>query len=216
MTTLEAPTTWETVPLLENGDVLHAREFLRRYERMADTKKAELIEGIVCMGSPVSVKHAEADSLIQGWLLAYAARNRQVRVAANVTVLLDPENTVQPDALLRLLPEHGGQCRPGEKGYLRGAPELIVEVAASSASVDLHDKRRAYERNGVKEYLVWRVLEGQLDWFGLEEDEYVALLPDAAGLTRSKVFPGLNLNVPALLAGDVGGVLAALELRTEK
>lgn len=210
MTTLEAPTTWETVPLLENGDLLHAREFLRRYERMADTKKAELIEGVVCMGSPVSLKHAEADSLIQGWLLTYAARNRQVRVAANVTVLLDPENTVQPDALLRLLPEHGGECSPGEKGYLRGAPELIVEIAASSASVDLHDKRRAYERNGVKEYLVWRVLEGQFDWFRLEGDEYVKLAPDAGGVIRSALLPGLDLNVPALLAGDAAAVLAAI------
>jgi Uma2 family endonuclease len=210
MTTLEAPAAWETVPFLENGDVLHAREFLRRFERMPDVKKAELIEGIVYMGSPVSVKHAEADSLIQGWLLAYAAKNKQVRVAANVTVQLDPENTVQPDALLRLLPEHGGECRPGDKGYLRGAPELIVEIAASSASVDLHDKRRAYERNGVKEYLVWRVLEGQLDWFRLEGDEYVKLAPDADGMMRSNVFPILNLNVPALLAGDAAELLAAL------
>jgi Uma2 family endonuclease len=210
MTTLEAPAAWETVPFLENGDVLHAREFLRRFERMPDVKKAELIEGIVYMGSPVSVKHAEADSLIQGWLLAYAAKNKQVRVAANVTVQLDPENTVQPDALLRLLPEHGGECRPGEKGYLRGAPELIVEIAASSASVDLHDKRRAYERNGVKEYLVWRVLEGQLDWFRLEGDEYVKLAPDADGMIRSNVFPRLNLNVPALLAGDAAALLASL------
>jgi Uma2 family endonuclease len=177
---------------------------------MPDVKKAELIEGIVYMGSPVSVKHAEADSLIQGWLLAYAAKNKQVRVAANVTVQLDPENTVQPDALLRLLPEHGGECRPGDKGYLRGAPELIVEIAASSASVDLHDKRRAYERNGVKEYLVWRVLEGQLDWFRLEGDEYVKLAPDADGMMRSNVFPILNLNVPALLAGDAAELLAAL------
>lgn len=210
MTTLEAPAAWETVPFLENGDVLHAREFLRRFERMPDVKKAELIEGIVYMGSPVSVKHAEADSLIQGWLLAYAAKNKQVRVAANVTVQMDPENTVQPDALLRLLPEHGGECRPGDKGYLRGAPELIVEIAASSASVDLHDKRRAYERNGVKEYLVWRVLEGQLDWFRLEGDEYVKLAPDADGMMRSNVFPILNLNVPALLAGDAAELLAAL------
>lgn len=209
MTTLEAPAAWETVPFLENGDVLHAREFLRRFERMPDVKKAELIEGIVYMGSPVSVKHAEADSLIQGWLLAYAAKNKQVRVAANVTVQLDPENTVQPDALLRLLPDHGGECRPGDKGYLRGAPELIVEIAASSASVDLHDKRRAYERNGVKEYLVWRVLEGQLDWFRLEGDEYVKQVPDAGGMIRGGMFLDLCLNVPALLAGDAAAVLEA-------
>ena len=76
--------------------------------------------------------------------------------------------------------------------------------------MDLHDKRRAYERNGVKEYLVWRVLEGQLDWFRLEGDEYVKLAPDADGMIRSNVFPRLNLNVPALLAGDAAALLASL------
>lgn len=215
METLEALPPLETVPLLENGDALHAREFLRRYEQMPDVKKAELIEGIVYMGSPVSLKHGEADSLIHSWLGSYASKNRKVRVAANVTVLLDPANTVQPDALLRLLPEEGGASRPGEKGYLRGAPELVVEIAASSASVDLHHKRRAYERNGIREYLVWRVLDGRFDWFQLEGDEYVTRVPDAVGLIRSLIFPGLNLNVPALLRGDVGALLAAVRSETE-
>lgn len=137
MIALEAPVDRETVPFLENGDVLHARGFLRRFERMPDVKKAELIEGIVCLGSPVSVKQAGAGSPIQPWLGAYAAKNKQVRGATNVTMQLDPENTVRPDALLRLLPEHGGECRPGDKGCLRGAPGPIVEIAASSASVDL-------------------------------------------------------------------------------
>ena len=60
---------------------------------------------------------------------------------------------MQPDALLRRLPEHGGQTRVNEAGYLADPPELIVEVAASSASIDLRDKRRAYCRNAVREEL---------------------------------------------------------------
>ena len=128
----------------------------------------------------------------------------------DATVILDAENTVQPDALLRRLPEHGGLSRVNEDGYLAGPPELIVEVAASSASIDMRDKRRAYCRNGVREYLVWLVTEARLEWFCLEDDDYRPQLPDAQGVLHSRVFPGLCLPVTALLAGDTAKVLAAL------
>ena len=131
-------------------------------------------------------------------------------VCANTTVILDAENTVQPDALLRRLPEHGGLTQVNEAGYLAGPPELMVEVAASSAAIDLRDKRRAYCRNGVREYLVWLVTEARLEWFCLEEDDYRPQLPDAQGVLHSRVFPGLRLPVAPLLAGDTAKVLAPL------
>ena len=195
---------------LENGECLHSHEFLRRYERMPLVKKAELIEGVVYMGSPVSVHHGKPDAIIQAWLVTYASRHPETEVCANTTVILDAENTVQPDALLRRLPEHGGLTRVTDDGYLAGSPELIVEVASSSASIDLRDKRRAYCRNGVREYLVWLVAEARLEWFCLEEDEYRPQLPDADGLLHSRVFPGLRLPIAPLLAGDTAKVLAAL------
>jgi Uma2 family endonuclease len=195
---------------LESGELMHSREFLRRYERMPQVKKVELIEGIVYMGSPVSVRHAKPDNLIQTWLGTYASLHPETEVHANVTVVLDAENTVQPDALLRRLPEHGGTTRVTDEGYLAGPPELIVEVASSSASIDLRDKRRAYCRNGVREYVVWRVADDRVDWFCLEGDEYVPQAPDAEGFQNSHAFPGLRLAVEALLAGDSRKVLAAL------
>ena len=195
---------------LENGDLMHSREFLRRYERLPHVKKAELIEGVVYMGSPVSVRHSKPDALIQGWLVAYASCHPETEAHTNATVILDAENTVQPDALLRRLPEHGGLTRVNEAGYLAGPPELIEEVAASSASIDLRDKRRAYCRNGVREYLVWLVAEARLEWFCLEEDEYRPQLPDAQGVLHSRVFPGLQLPFASLMAGDTAKVLAAL------
>ena len=195
---------------LESGEFMHSREFLRRYERLPQVKKAELIEGVVYMGSPVSVRHAKPDALIQGWLVAYASRYPETEALTNATVILDAENTVQPDALLRRLPEHGGLTRVNEAGYLAGPPELIVEVAASSASIDLRDKRRAYCRNGVREYLVWLVAEARLEWFCLEEDDYCLQLPDAQGVLHSRIFPGLQLPVAPLLAGDTAKVLATL------
>ena len=97
-----------------------------------------------------------------------------------------------------------------EDGYLTGPPELIVEIAVSSASIDLRDKRRAYCRNGVREYVVWIVAEQRVEWFNLEGDEYVPQQPDAQGLLHSRVFPGLRLPVADLLACDSARVLAAL------
>ncbi len=189
---------------------MHSREFLRRYEGMPQVKKAELIEGVVYMGSPVSVRHAKPDGMIQAWLGTYASRHPDTEVLANATVILDAENTVQPDALLRRLPDRGGLTRVNEEGYLTGPPELIVEVASSSAAIDMRDKRRAYCRNRVQEYLVWLVAEGRLEWFNLEDDEYRPQLPDARGLLHSRAFPGLRLPVGALLAGDTARVLEAL------
>jgi len=195
---------------LENGELMHSREFLRRYEGMPQVKKAELIAGVVYMGSPVSVRHAKPDGMIQAWLGTYASRHPDTEVLANATVILDAENTVQPDALLRRLPDRGGLTRVNEEGYLTGPPELIVEVASSSAAIDMRDKRRAYCRNRVQEYLVWLVAEGRLEWFNLEDDEYRPQLPDARGLLHSRAFPGLRLPVGALLAGDTARVLDAL------
>lgn len=195
---------------LESGEFMHSREFLRRYECMPQIKKAELIEGVVYMGSPVSVRHAKPDAVIQAWLATYASRHPETEALTNATVILDPENTVQPDALLRRLPEHGGLTRVNEQGYLAGPPELVVEVAASTASIDLRDKRRAYCRNGVREYLVWLVAEARLEWSCLEEDEYRPQLPDAQGLLQSRGFPGLCLPIAPLLAGDTAKVLNAL------
>jgi Uma2 family endonuclease len=196
---------------LENGERLHAREFLRRYRLMPQVKKAELIEGVVYMGSPVSVRHAEPDALIQGWLLLYAARESGVRVLTNATLVLDAENTVQPDAILRRLPEHGGVTRLTPEGYLAGPPELVVEIAASSASIDLRDKLRAYCRNGVQEYVVWRVSEQQLDWFYLDGDEYRPLAADSHGVFQSRVFSGLRLSASVLASGDAAQLRAFVE-----
>jgi Uma2 family endonuclease len=196
--------------LLENGDQLHSREFLRRYERMPEEKKAQLIEGIVCLSSRVTARHGSADALIQGWLGTYASRHPETQSLPNVTVILDSENTVQPDALLRLLPEHGGLTRLNEKEYITGPPELVVEVATSAGSIDLRDKLRAYCRNGVREYLVWLVAEARLEWFCLEDEEYRPQSPDAAALLHSRVFPGLRLPVAPLLACDTAKVLKAL------
>jgi len=203
---LHNPLTQGTPPL-ENGDLLTQGEFLRRYEAMPGLKKAELIEGVVHMPSPVSTKHAEPDGLIQGWLSVYAARHH-LRHYTNVTLLLDTDNAPQPDAVLCTPPQDGGRVWLDGAGYLCGSPELVVEIAASTVSIDLRDKMRAYRRNGVAEYLVWRVQDRVIDWFVLEDGQYVPMVAGEDNLLESRIFPGLILNVTAALACDRAAVLA--------
>jgi Uma2 family endonuclease len=179
---------------------------------MPEVKKAELIEGVVYVASPVRVsKHGNPHSRIITWLGTYEAVTPGTMTCDNTTVRLDLENEPQPDALLRIDEFCGGQSRISEDDYIEGALELIVEIAASSASYDLHDKLRAYRRNGVREYLVWLTQERVFRWYGLVEGEYVLQQPDDQGILNSQGFPGLQLVVDALLAGDMERVLTVLQ-----
>jgi Uma2 family endonuclease len=205
------PAPTERIPPLRHGDRLTRAEFERRYEAMPDLKKAELLEGVVYVPSPVSLlEHGQPHFRVIGWLNQYCDATPGVDGGDNTTLRLDLENEPQPDAFLMVLPECGGQARVEDEGYMAAAPELVVEVAASSASYDLGVKMRVYQRAGVREYVVWRVRNGAVDWFVLREDGYEPLEPDAAGLYRSEVFPGLWLDAAALIHGDRAGVNEAL------
>jgi Uma2 family endonuclease len=194
---------------LENGDRLSRSEFERRYQAMPQVKKAELVEGVVYMAAALRIKsHGQPHGDLVTWLGTYKAFTPRVVLGVEPTVRLDLENEPQPDAVL-LVP--GRQATIAEDDYIEGAPELVVEVAASSVAIDLHDKKRAYRRNGVQEYIVWRTLDGAIDWFVLKNDDYVLQQPDEQGILRSGVFPGLWLAVPALLSGDMTTVLATLQ-----
>lgn len=201
-----------TIPPLENGDRLTRSEFERRYEAMPHLKKAELIEGVVYIPSPVrQTQHGEPHAHLVGWLVHYAARSPGVRIGDNSTVRLDLDNEPQPDALLFIERGRGGQSRIDDDGYIEGAPEFVAEVTSSRASYDLHTKLHAYRRNGVREYVVWRVLDQELDWLVWRDGEYERLAADADGVLRSRIFPGLWLHQDALLSGDVARVIAVLD-----
>ena len=201
----------QRIPPLQAGDRLTRAEFERRYQAMPHIHKAELIEGVVYMPSPVSNEgHSSPHFDLITVLGVYRSQTPGVQGGDNGTVLLDLDNEPQPDSFLRILPRYGGQS--GDCGdYVEGAPELIAEVAASSASYDLHDKLRAYRRNGVREYVVWRVWDGEIDWFVLREGTYERLAPTADGLYHSEVFPGLWLDAAALLAGNLAAAIQVVQ-----
>jgi Uma2 family endonuclease len=179
---------------------------------MPELKKAEFIEGVVYMPSPVRVRrHARPHARIITWLGHYEASTPGVEVADNATARLDLDNEPQPDAILYVVPERGGQVRISPDDYVESAPDLVVEVASSSVSFDLNTKLHVYRRSGVGEYIVWRVLDGQFDWFVLRGGAYERLATDARGVLRSERFPGLWLNAEALLQGDLATTLRTLD-----
>ena len=199
-----------TIPPLENGDQLTRVEFERRYNAIPHIKKAELIEGVVYMASALRFKsHGKPHGYMMTWLGTYEAATPGVEFGDNSTVRLDGDNEPQPDGLLRI--EQGGRSRISEDDYVEGAPELIVEIAASTVSIDFNQKLKVYRRNGVQEYLIWRVLDSDFDWFSLNAGEYIKLEPDSNGIIYSQIFPGLWLDKAALLAGNLAKVLEVLQ-----
>jgi Uma2 family endonuclease len=211
-----------TLPPLVTGDHLSREEFHRRYEAMGEGTRAELIEGVVYVyssgvPSPVSLdSHSEPHLDLSGWVYTYCIKTPGLRRGVDGTVFADLANEAQPDVLLGIPEASGGQTRTvGRNGkeYVAGVPELVAEIAASTASIDLNAKLRAYERNGVREYIV--VLTEQeppeVRWLTLDNGRLVPLTPDPEdGLLKSRVFPGLWLDVEAFLAGDLAKVAAAV------
>ena len=211
MSTTALPDT-ETIPRLEAGDCLTRDDFERRYHAMPDCRKAELIEGIVYMPSPARFElHGSPQARMMTWLGVYEAATPGVRSADNATNRLDLENEPQPDCMLFVAPECGGNVSISEDDYVEGAPELVAEISTSSVSYDRGPKLRAYRRNGVQEYLIWQVLDETIEWIVLRNGVYEPLEPDADGVLSSERFPGLWLHAAALLRGELRQVLETLQ-----
>ncbi|GAX38855.1 Uma2 family endonuclease [Nodularia sp. NIES-3585] len=203
----------EHLPELQSGDRLTRSEFERRYTADPHIKKAELIEGIVYVASPLRhQQHGKPHSRVITWLGVYQSLTPGVDLSDAPTVRLDLDNEPQPDAVLFIEPDTGGQTRLSSDGYIEGAPELIVEIAASSAAIDRGSKKQVYRRNGVLEYIIWQSYDNQIEWFYLIDDDYQLLSPNADGIIRSQVFPGLWLAVEALLNNQMAQVLEVLQL----
>lgn len=200
-----APGPLEGIPPLENGDRLSRAEFERRYHAMPNLKKAELLEGVVYVPSPVRARdHGRQDAAMNGWLIVYSASTPGTAVYSNTTLRLDDDNEPQPDGALVL---EGGRSRLDAEGYLEGPIDLAVEIASSSVSYDLGPKKNVYRKSGVREYIVWRVQDQAIDWFVLEGGAYRDLAADPDAILRSPTFPGLWLDREAMTSGDLRAAL---------
>lgn len=210
------------IPPLRTGDHLSRAEFHRRYEAMGEGVRAELIEGVVyiwgsaSMASPVSIdRHGAPHLHVVTWVGVYCSKTPGLVAGDNSTVFIDGINEPQPDVLLGIPPAAGGQTKlvtRDNKQYVDGAPELLIEVAASTTAIDLNAKLRAYERNSAGEYLVIITEERpEVRWLSLVDGSFRPIALDTDGLLRSGLFPGLWLDPAALLSGNLAKLLATLE-----
>jgi Uma2 family endonuclease len=200
-----------TLPPLEQGDHLDQQTFHARYEAMPPGTRAELIEGIVHMPSPARNLHGRAQTLAIHWLATYDIATPGTKSVDNATDILGDETEPQPDGMLMILPEKGGRVVINEQDYITGPPELVVEVASSTESYDLHSKRREYERHGVQEYLVLALRQRRAFWFALRDGKFVELSAGDDGVLRSQVFPGLWLDPSAIFNDDGKRLLEVLQ-----
>jgi Uma2 family endonuclease len=201
----------EAPPPLRNGDHLDQRTFHERYLAMPEGFRAELIGGVVHVSSPATNHHAVYHTKVIYWLEHYSSHTPGTEAMDNGTVILDDENEPQPDGVLRIKEACGGMSRVNEKGYVVGSPELHAEVAYSTEAIDLYEKHDEYAASGVLDYVVVLVREPAVRCFRFEDGTYVDFPADADGVWKSRVFPGLWLNVDALLRLDGPALLRTLE-----
>ncbi len=198
------------VPRLESGDRLDQATFHTRYEATPANVKAELIGGVVYLPAALRRDHGRPHSLLVAWLVHYENATPGTEVCDNTTTILGARSEPQPDAFLIVDARHGGQTRWNAANYLEGPPELIVEVALSTESYDLHDKKDDYEKAGVDEYIVYAVRQQKLFWYQLQDGNYVDLPPGIDGVFRSEKFPGLWLDPHALMNLDGKSLIDSL------
>lgn len=206
MSIAEQPTTGPR--LLANGDRMSQAEFHRRYEASPEDEKWELIGGIVYMASPLRLSHSRYDGRIGYLLETYGIETPGIEVIHNATSILGEDSEPQPDLAMRILPEYGGQSRTTAKDYLEGPPELVVEIAHSRRALAMHAKRDDYRASGVIEYFVLLMEEREVRWFSFPDDE---IRPNREGISRSRVFPGLWIDINALLHLDSKRLMEVLQ-----
>lgn len=208
---LHDPPLPPAIPPLQSGDHLTVEEFECRYDAMPQLKKAELIEGVVYFAPVLSEDLGRLPFKLVTWLGIYRMATPGVIGCRNGHLRLDRENMPQPDAYLRIDTCSGGRARLGRDHLVIGGPELIGEIAVTSANYDLREKLEVYRRNEVQEYVVWRVWDRAIDWFVLRDGKYERLEPGADGVYRSTVLPGLWLDAAALMRGDLATVRRVAE-----
>ncbi|MBI1791998.1 MAG: Uma2 family endonuclease [Acidobacteria bacterium] len=201
-------TVEQSAPPLAAGQKLSRDEFLRRWELQPEVKKAELIGGVVCMPSPVSVAHGSKENFLATLLGHYSWCTPGCEAVSNAPWLMLGD-APQPDSSLRILPEYGGRSRL-EGLFGSGAPELVVEVCLSSASHDVGPKLELYRKAGVSEYVAFLIEESRIEWRCLTGGQYARMEPGTDGILRARVFPGLWLDPRALLRNDGPRLLEVL------
>jgi Uma2 family endonuclease len=155
----------------------------------------ELINGEVFMSPAPSFTHQIVLSNLNDLLKAFSKKNGGITMFSPVDVYLDRKNVFQPD-LLYVAKENLGII--SERG-LNAAPDLAVEIISpSNGFKDRNQKRKLYQKFGVKEY--WIIDPGnrtlEIYDFAMEDTPIFHLVEE--GIVTSKLLAGLSFNFSEL------------------
>jgi Uma2 family endonuclease len=177
-----ATTTLVTVP-----------EFLAMPE--PEGERLELIGGEIVSMSFGHIPHEVVKKNITKILVLWLAQNSPADLFAESMYHVDEHNALMPD-LSVLFP---GRIDSSSKGWIKGAPEIAIEVVSSETAARLEDKIELYVAHGSKS--VWVVYpKKRVVWIfdargGAKKFERDQLLTDPA------VLPGFSILTSAIFEG---------------
>jgi Uma2 family endonuclease len=117
-----------------------------------DGLRRELISGELIVSPAPRTRHQTIVVELVLALGVYARSHSGTVLTAPLDVVLSNQDVVEPDVLF-IRPEHVDRI---EEQFIRGAPDIVVEVSSpSTRHLELVRKRDLYERHGVPEY--WHV-----------------------------------------------------------
>jgi Uma2 family endonuclease len=215
------------VPPLREGDRLSRAEFIRRYEYTPQVTRAELIDGVVHIIAGLPVHNGKETGMPPISLEGHGTPHFQINtllgnyvghtpfvIGSGPTSVYSPsdDSMPEPDTTLYLSPEAGGRTVADSRGFVHGAPELVVEVSNTTVALDMGPKFDRYYADGVEEYLVWRTQLRAVDWYRRGPTQFVPIEAGEDGTLASQVFPGLWLDPEALVSGNLFRVLQVCQL----
>jgi Uma2 family endonuclease len=168
------------------------------YYRLDDDQRYEIIDGELLLMAPAP------DTWHQNWIGSLfliftthvrAKKSGQVLLSP-VDVILDSENTVQPD-LFFIASANVGII---EKRGIFGTPDLLIEIVSpSSVRRDRYQKRDLYARFGVKEYWIGDPANRSLEVHTLDASAYqLYCCVEEKGIVTSPLLPELQFDVADL------------------
>lgn len=164
------------------------------YYRLDDNQRYEIIEGNLLVAPSPDMWHQDASRKLFRLIDRFVTRNKLGEIFyAPFDVVLDAENTVQPD-LIYVAAANLGIIQP--RGIF-GTPDLLIElISPSSVRRDRYDKKDLYARFGVKEYWIGDPANKSLEILTLKEGRYeLHCAAEAKGRLTSLVLTGLEFDL---------------------
>ena len=170
----------------------------------SDINHYELLDGEIVMTPPAGWPHGKLGNRLQVRLgVVVEAGGLGIVFDSSQGFVLPSGDTVEPDHSFVSKERWEAAPPPVESKFLRVVPDLVVEtLSTSTAQRDRKQKKRIYEKNGVREYWLVDWKRKALTVFSLgESGEYGDGETFFEGMTfESRVIRGLSVDVRTIFA----------------